>query len=75
MNLKFTEALAEQLQHIQITDEVENSWKSFRDTFYTKAYETLCSNERRRQDWFDEDNEGIIKLLGEKQNPHMGSLY
>ena len=62
--------MEERAQHIQVTDDVEDSWTSFRDTMYAPAYETLGSTQCKHQDWFDENDEEITKLLGEKNILH-----
>ena len=49
---------------------MEDSWTSFRDTVYAAAYKTLGSTQRKHQDWFDENDEEITKLLEEKNRLH-----
>ena len=53
-------------KHIEITENIEETWSRFRDTVYAAANETLGLNKRKHQDWFDENNEEITKLLEEK---------
>ena len=53
-------------QHIQVTDDVENSWTSFCDIIYAATYETLGPTQHKHQDWFNENDEEITKLLEEK---------
>ena len=65
-----TNKLEEQSQFIHITDSVEDSWSSFRNTVYTAAYETLGPTQRKHQDWFDENDKEINKLLEEKNRLH-----
>ena len=43
------------VQHIQVTDNVEDSWASFCDTIHATAYKTLGPTKRKHQDWFDKN--------------------
>ena len=70
ISVELTHTREERTQHIQVTDDVEDSWTSFRDTMYAAAYETLGFTKRKHQDWFDENNEEITKLLEKKKRLH-----
>ena len=70
VSTELTETLEERAQHIQISDNVEESWESFRNTVYAAAYETLGPTKRKNQDWFDENDEEVTKLLEEKHRLH-----
>ena len=70
VSTELTETLEERAQHIQISDNVEESWESFRNTVYVAAYETLGPTKRKNQDWFDENDEEVTKLLEEKHRLH-----
>ena len=70
VSTELTETLEERAQHIQISDNVEESWESFRNTVYAAAHETLGPTKRKNQDWFDENDEKVTKLLEEKHRLH-----
>ena len=70
ISAQLTHAMEERTQHIQVTDDVEDSWTSFRDTMYAAAYETLGFTKRKHPDWFDENDEEITKLLEKKNRLH-----
>ena len=71
---KFAKILEERIDHITFTNNVEDSWASFRDTVYAAAHENIGSTQRKHQDWFDENNEEITKLLDEKNRLHKAYL-
>jgi uncharacterized protein YukE len=48
----------------------EEDWAAFRDTVYNTALTHLGKNTRKHQDWFDENDELIKKLLDEKRQAH-----
>ena len=56
----------EKSKHIEITDNIEETLPRFCDTVYAAARETLDPKKRKHQDWFDESNEEITRLLEEK---------
>ena len=70
ISAELTHTMEERTQHIQVTDDVEDSWTSFCDTMYAAAYETLGFTKRKHQDWFDESDEEITKLLQKKNRLH-----
>ena len=45
---------------------IEDQWTTFRDMVYPIALEVIGPVKRKNQDWFDENEEAIQKLLGEK---------
>ncbi|CAI9737488.1 Hypothetical predicted protein [Octopus vulgaris] len=45
---------------------IDEQWESFRDTVHSIALETLGQVTRNHQDWFDENDQEIQKLLEEK---------
>lgn len=49
---------------------VEEAWAAFRDTVFNTALTHLGQNMRKHQDWFDENDEVIQKLLDEKRRAH-----
>ncbi|CAI9734327.1 Hypothetical predicted protein [Octopus vulgaris] len=46
---------------------IDEQWESFRDTVHSIALETLGQVTRNHQDWFDENDQEIQKLLEEKR--------
>ena len=48
------------------TSGVEEDWTTFRDVIYSTASTHLGQNMRKHQDWFDENDDEIRKLLEEK---------
>ncbi|GFR82751.1 hypothetical protein ElyMa_004107000 [Elysia marginata] len=63
---ELADSLDEKSKHIEITGNTEETWSRFRDTVYAAAGESLGPNKRKHQDWFDENNEEIIRMLEEK---------
>ncbi|KAK6986931.1 cytochrome P450 2D20 [Biomphalaria glabrata] len=49
---------------------VVKSWECFKEAIYSTAINILGPMERKRQDWFDENNTEIRKLLDEKHKLH-----
>ena len=47
---------------------VEEDWTEFKNTLYNTALSHLGHNKHKHQDWFDEKDEDIHKLLEEKRN-------
>ena len=66
VSTELKETLEERAQHIQISDNVVESWEAFRDEVYRAAYETIGQTKRKHQDWFDENNDEINNVLEEK---------
>jgi len=63
----FSEALDSRLESLPLdSDDIEEDWSAFRDTTYSTAKEILGCTKRKHQDWFDENDEEIKKLLDEK---------
>ena len=60
------EALTSKLENLNLNSDIESDWAAFKQLVYSTASETLGTMHRRHQDWFDENNEGIIALLDEK---------
>ncbi|KAK6994582.1 cytochrome P450 2D20 [Biomphalaria glabrata] len=49
---------------------VDKSWECFKEAIYSTALNILGPMERKHQDWFDENNTEIRKLLDEKHKHH-----
>ncbi|XP_076472273.1 uncharacterized protein LOC143301768 [Babylonia areolata] len=64
----FTNDLQGRLADIPQKDRtsIEEQWMAFRDAVYTTALEHLRPATRRKQDWFNENEEEIQALLAEK---------
>lgn len=52
------------------SNRVEEDWTAFRDIVYSTSLTHLGQNTRKHQDWFDENDEAIQKLLDEKRQVH-----
>ena len=48
----------------------EKAWVAVRDTVYDTALTHLGLNTSKHQDWFDDNDDEIQKLLGEKRDTH-----
>ena len=55
--------LDEKLAPHNITSDIESSWKSLKDSVYESSAEVCGFVKRKHQDWFDESDEEILKLL------------
>ena len=73
VSTELKDTLEKRAQHIQISDNVEESWESFRNTVYATAQETIGPTKRKNQDWFDE-NDDEIKMLLEKKHASQRAL-
>ncbi|XP_076044760.1 uncharacterized protein LOC143027364 [Oratosquilla oratoria] len=63
----FQTLLQNKFSNFQINQSsIEDQWASFRDTVHSAALESLGPVTRNHQDWFDENNAEIQKLLEEK---------
>ena len=52
------------------SDDQEENWTVFRDTVHSSAMDSLGPVSRKHQDWFDENDEEIQRLLEEKHQKH-----
>ena len=57
-------------QHIVGNSGAEKEWAAFRDLVYSTAFAHLGQNSCKYQDWFDENDGEIQKLLNEKWELH-----
>ena len=55
--------LEESLNTVEITDDIEISWRSLRDVVYSSSFEILGPPVCKHQDWFDDNNESVKKLI------------
>ena len=51
-------------------EEPEENWTDFHKMVHSSAATTLGHPSRKHQDWFDENDDKIQRLLGEKQRLH-----
>ena len=56
------------------SDDPEENWTVFRDTVHSSAMDSIEPVSRKRQDWFDENDEEIQGLLEEKHQKHKAYL-
>lgn len=67
MKQNVSEHLSSKMSQLNIGTEVaEDDWVVFRDVVYNSTLIRLGQNTRRHQDWFNENDEEIWKMLGEK---------
>ena len=72
-------AFSEKLKESLLTSEVSNTdcekrWTAFRDIVQGLAVETVGFCQRKHQDWFDDNDSEIKKILAEKQRAHQEYL-
>lgn len=58
------------LDSVEITDDIESSWKALRDVTHTSALEVLGLPLRKHQDWFDDQNVEAQELIKELHKAH-----
>lgn len=56
MQTALYDKLEENLDDIEMTDDIEKSWKALRDATHATALEVLGLPLRKHQDWFDDQN-------------------
>lgn len=66
--------LESNLDSVEVSDDVEASWKSLRDIVYSTSLEVLGLPKRKHQDWFDENNTEIQLLIDQMHNSHKSWL-
>ena len=54
--------------------DAESDWATFRDIVYAAILKVVETTKRKRQDWFDENNENIQFMLDEKHRLHSAHL-
>lgn len=60
----------EKLQSVEISDNIETSWKSFRDALYESSSQVLGFARYKHQDWFDENDNEIKQKLAQMYKSH-----
>ena len=70
----FSEKLDVQVMKCNITDDIETSWKSLKDTIYTTSVDLLGFPTRKHQDWFDENDDATSKLLNNMHASHLNYM-
>ena len=56
------------------SEDVDESWTVFRDTVHSSAMDSLGPVSRKHQDWFDENDKEIQRLLEEKHQKQKAYL-
>ena len=67
---ELSEKLDSVIDSVQISEDVEASWKSLKDATYTTSLEVLGLSVRKYQNWFDENNPEIQVLIGKMHHLH-----
>lgn len=62
--------LSQALDPVNISNDLEESWATFRTVLYDHAESVLGYTIRKHQDWFDEHDEQIKELLLSKRNAY-----
>lgn len=66
-----SDALSANLQQLpQDDDDPDAEWTAFGDTVYSTAKSVLGHPQRKRQHWFDNNNQDILDLLARKRAAH-----
>ena len=66
----FSNLCDEKLEPIQISENVEDAWKSFRDALYESSSQVLGFVSHKHQDWFDENDNEIRSELDQMYKLH-----
>lgn len=56
------------------TDTSEHAWSVFRDAVFSAAETALGFRKRKHQDWFDQNDQDILKLIEAKRTAHAAWL-
>lgn len=70
MRTMLSDNLNEALDTVEITDNIESSWKALRDATHTTALEVLGLPLRKHQDWFDDQNTEAQKQILKMHQAH-----
>ena len=66
MNSQNTSAL----NSVEISEDINSSWKSLRDVIYASSLEVLELPIRKHQDWFDDNNTEVKLLIKQMHASH-----
>lgn len=64
------EKLDAALDSVEISNDIESSWKALRETTHSTSLEVLGLHIRRHQDWFDENNQEVQALIQKMHSSH-----
>lgn len=62
--------MAHHLQLLEESPDIESAWSSFRNAVYNAAEETIGHQKRKHQDWFDDNDLAIKRMLADKNTAH-----
>ena len=67
----FAEQMEKAMDSCDVTDDIETSWKSLRDTIYDTSANLLGFVKRKHQDWFDENDQETSALIQSMHQSHL----
>ena len=67
----FSKELDKAMENCVISNDIESSWKSLKDTVYETSADLLGFPRRKNQDWFNENDEKTTKLINEMHQAHI----
>ena len=67
---EFSSSLDKALEGCSISEDIESSWKSFKDTVYNTSVELLGFPKRKNQDWFNENDADTKQLIEQLHQAH-----
>ena len=70
----FSQNLDDAATKCLISENVEESWKSFKDTIYQTSADLLGFPRRKHQDWFNENDEEVSDLIKDMHESHLAYM-
>ena len=71
---EFAAEMSKQLESLQTSNNIEQDWEQLKELTYSTALSVLGPTQRKHQDWFDQNDEEIGKLLATKHACHKALL-
>ena len=67
---KLAKELDAALETVEISSDIESSWKALREVTHSTSLEVLGLPIRKHQDWFDENNQEVQSLIQKLHSSH-----